>query len=55
MRRLSWERTFTISLALTITLCAGLASTARLPLNWTDTYNENGFRVEHQLGSTEGA
>jgi len=55
MRRLSCERTFTISLALTITLCAGLASTARLPLNWTDTYNENGFRVEHQLGSTEGA
>ena len=55
MRRLSCERTFTIFLALAITLCAGLASTARLPLNWTDTYNENGFRVEHQLGSTEGA
>jgi hypothetical protein len=52
MRRLSWERTFTLSPAPTITPCAGLASTARLTLNSTDTSNENGFRVEHQLGST---
>jgi len=55
MRRLSWGRTFTISLAVAITLCAGLVSTARLPLNSTDTSNKNDFRVEHQLGSTEGA
>ena len=55
MRCLSWERTFTISLALAIARCAGLASTARLSLNWTDASNNNGFRVEHQLGSTEGA
>jgi hypothetical protein len=47
MRRLSWERTFTISLALAIALCAGLVAPARPPLNWTDTSNENGFRVEH--------
>ena len=55
MRRLSWERTSTHSLALAITLCAGLASPAKLPLNWTDTPNENGLRVEHQLGPIEGA
>jgi hypothetical protein len=52
MRRLSWERTFTLSLALNITLCAGLASAARLTLDSTDTSNENGFRVERQIGST---
>ena len=52
MRRLSWERTSTHSLALAITLCAGLASPAKLPLNWTNTPNENGLRVEHQLGPT---
>ena len=52
MRRLSWERTFTLSPALTITCCAGLASPARPPLNWTDISNKNGFRVECQLGPT---
>ena len=50
MRRLSWERTFTISPALTLTHCAGLASAARLPLNRTDTTNENCFKVERQIG-----
>ena len=55
MRRLSWGCTSTISLALTITFCVGLASPAKQSLSWTDTYNENGFRDERQLGSTEGA
>jgi hypothetical protein len=52
MRRLSWERTFTLSLALTITRCAGLAFPAQLPLNWTDLSNENGFRVERLIRPT---
>jgi hypothetical protein len=55
MRRLSWGRTVTISLALITTFCVVSASPTKLSLNWTDTHNENGFRVEHQLGSTEGA
>ena len=55
MRRLSWERTSTHSLALAITHCEVLESPTKLPLNWTDIPNENGLRVEHQLGPIEDA
>jgi len=52
MRYLSWQRHSTISFALAATLCASLASAARLTLTWTDTViNEDGFSGERKFGS----